>query len=521
MRVCLISREYPPETGFGGIATFTQHLAHGLASLGHDVEVVSLAKETARSYSETVFVEGKETNFTLKIHRVLPFEFPSKLNCINMAMPYSRYLLCTATALWQKFTELNNIKAFDVVDTPELLAEGIYPALTREVPLVIRLYTPHSKFISEKLHNVSASFDHQFVASVERVAMLSADMLTSPSDDLAEFVSHDLGIDRASIAIVRNPINTSIFSPQGPTALPPLAPQNKLRVLFVGRLEERKGINYLVAAIPAVVKACPNVEFVIIGDDTSTAEGQTSVLVKLKESLKASNSEKHVTFIDRVPLDSLPSYYRSADVSIVPSVYDNSPYTCLEAMACQRAVIGTSAGGTKEYMEDGVSGMIIPAKDPAAIEQALIKLLTDAAERERLAQGARERAVAKFDRKEIARQTTVVYQQAIDHYLSQKARGEAKHLYHHPYLRATSDATILLESMDKMFYDLMYQTSYRFRLSHWWHFLKARPKLFAAKLVSKISRRCFKIAGTKDDRMPRALVDLEASIAVKEKERVQ
>ena len=118
--------------------------------------------------------------------------------------------------------------------------------------------------------------------------------------------------------------------------VPPLAPQNKLRVLFVGRLEERKGINYLIAAIPAVVKACPNVEFVIIGDDTSTAEGQTSVLVKLKESLKASNSEKHVTFIDRVPLDSLPSYYRSADVSIVPSVYDNSPYTCLEAMSCQR-----------------------------------------------------------------------------------------------------------------------------------------------------------------------------------------
>ena len=47
MRICLISREYPPETGFGGIATFIQHLAQGLKSLGHDVVVVALAKEKA------------------------------------------------------------------------------------------------------------------------------------------------------------------------------------------------------------------------------------------------------------------------------------------------------------------------------------------------------------------------------------------------------------------------------------------------------------------------------------------
>ncbi|HMP52891.1 MAG TPA: glycogen/starch synthase, partial [Candidatus Melainabacteria bacterium] len=45
MRICLISREYPPETGFGGIATFTRHLAHGLKEIGHEVEVVSLCKD--------------------------------------------------------------------------------------------------------------------------------------------------------------------------------------------------------------------------------------------------------------------------------------------------------------------------------------------------------------------------------------------------------------------------------------------------------------------------------------------
>ena len=52
MRICLISREYPPETGFGGIATFTRHLALGLKALGHDVEVVCLATEKARTVDD-------------------------------------------------------------------------------------------------------------------------------------------------------------------------------------------------------------------------------------------------------------------------------------------------------------------------------------------------------------------------------------------------------------------------------------------------------------------------------------
>ncbi len=523
MRICLISREYPPETGYGGIATFTRHLAHGLALLGHDVVVVSLAKEKPRSYTEEV-VPGVSHDTAQKdtaekrlvtIHRVLPYEFPSKLNCVNMAMPYSRYLLCTSTALWYKFTELHREKPFDVVDTPELLAEGIYPAVTRALPMVIRLYTPHSKFISEKLHNVSASFDHQFVAMIERVAMLSADVLTSPSDDLAEFVAGDLGIKQEDICIVRNPIDTTIFTPKGETMLPPAAASGKLRVLFVGRLEERKGINYLIQALPTVVKACPNVEFVIIGDDTNTAEGQTSVLAKLKEALKAAGATGAVTFIDRVPLDSLPAYYRSADISIVPSVYDNSPYTCLEAMACGRAVIGTSAGGTKEYMVHNESGLIIPAKDPQAIAEALIKLLTDQAERERLASGARARAVEKFDRKEIARQTAELYELAMANFKG-NGSGSIKHLYQHSYLRATEDATIFLDAMDKMIYDLLYQQSYRFRVSHWFHFLKARPKLFVAKALSKTSRILLKLCGTKEERYPNFLRKLESDIKLKE-----
>lgn len=508
MRICLISREYPPDTGFGGIATFTKHLAHGLKKLGHEVVVVALAKGKARVQDD----DG------IAVHRVEPYPFVSKLGTLSMCIPYSKYVLLCTTALWAKFAELHEEKAFDAVDTPELLAEGIYPAITQAAPLVIRLYTPHSKFIAEKLHNVEPSFDHQFVAMLERIAMLQADVITSPSNDLAEFVSLDLGLPLGKIAIVRNPIDTEEFCPEGSRAID--KSDGKLTVLFVGRLEERKGIHYLIEAIPQVISQFTNVNFICIGDDTNTAKGGTSVLAELKQTLKASRCEKHVTFIDRVPLTSLPDYYRSADISIVPSVYDNSPYTCLEAMACGAPVIGSSAGGTKEYVVDGESGIIIPPRDSAAIARALLKLLNDDEERRRLSANARKRAVDCFDRAEIGRQTALLYEQAAELHRARKESSIGHSLYRHDWRRATGDATTLIDAFDRGIYDMLYQQSYRFRLRHWGRLIKARPKLFAAKLVYKISGLFLRLTGKKADQYPEALKKLAQSIDVKDKERL-
>lgn len=472
MRICLISREYPPETGFGGIATFARHLAHGLKQLGHEVEVVSLAKETEKQVDD----DG------VMVHRVLPFKVPGDLGAVAKCMPYSRYVFQTTLALWRKFQELHEKKPFDVIDSPELLAEGIYPALTRAVPLVIRLYTPHSKFIAEQLHSVAASFDHMFVAMVERVAMLSADVLTSPSEDLADFVACDLGYERNKIALVHNPIDPEEFSPDG-ERLPALP--GKKRVLFVGRLEERKGIAYLIDAVPKILAECPDTHFIIIGDDTLNASGgQRSVLADLKESLSRSNAMEAVTFVPRIPLVELPKYYRSADVCVVPSLYDNSPYTCLEAMACGRAVVGTSAGGTREYIVDGESGLIVPAKDSDKLAEAICELLQDDDLRLRLQINARQRVLDCFQREKIAAKTVSLYELAI----KKHRELSSNKLYLKDTQQMTVDAAVMLYAYDRMIYNLLYQESWRFRFSYWWHYFIHRPRLFLAKLVLRLAR---------------------------------
>jgi glycogen(starch) synthase len=496
MRICLISREYPPDTGYGGIATFTRHLAQGLKEIGNEVVVVSLAEGAAK----TVDDEG------VTVHRVEQFVIPGDLGAVAMCMPYSRYVLKTTAALWQKFFELHEQNPFDVVDTPELLAEGIYPAITKAVPLVIRLYTPHSKFIAENLHNVSATFDHQFVAMVERVAMLSADAITSPSNDLADFVAEDMNYPRNKIRLIHNPIDPDVFSPEGDCALP--APEG-LRVLFVGRLEERKGISYLVQAIPHILKAVPETEFVIIGADTVNNEGgQSSVLADLRDFLGRNRVLDRVKFIPRVPLNELPNYYRSADVCVVPSVYDNSPYTCLEAMACGRPVVGTSGGGTKEYVTDGECGIIVPPRDYEALRDAITQLLKDGRLRRRMAENARRRVLEKFQRKQIASETLALYHEARGAF-----GAKPKNLYLKDTEHALSDAAVFLYSFDKMIYDLLYQRSYRFRIVHWWKLGTARPRLLAARVLLRVVR------GVSKRNQRSALIEwLEKQIADKQEE---
>lgn len=468
LRVCIISREYPPDTGFGGIATFANHLGHGLVGLGHHVTVITLAKGKAKSYTED----------DIQVHRVELYFGENTLNLVGLAMPYSKYIISTSAALWQKFIELHAKQPFDVVDAPELLAEGFYPAITKLAPLVIRLYTPHSKFIAEALHNVTTSFDHQFVAIVERIAMIYADAITSPSKDLAQFVANDLCIPYERIKLIPNPIDTDFCSPHGNQSI---AETEILKVLFVGRLEARKGIYYLIEAWKKVATAIPKAHLYVIGDDTKTAKGQTSVLEEIKKYIHKEKLENTVTFIDRIPLTELPAYYRSADICVVPSLYDNSPYTCLEAMSCGRAVVGTSSGGTAEYIVHGESGIIVPPKDSASLAKAMISLLLDKKERLRLGNNARSRVLVNFQRREIARLTAQLYKQAIESFMSRKSSLHTNSLYTRGAEEVLTDMEYYASSFNEMLHQFLFRWSYNYRIITWYRKLRYHPKLYIAK----------------------------------------
>lgn len=424
MRICLISREYPPDTGWGGIGAYTYQHAHGLKALGHDVEVVALTKKEQCVQQSAEVLDG------IIVHRAVWGPLLNDLSMICLTAPYTHYVLKCAMALWQKFLPLHQANPFDVVEAPEHLAEAILPALTKVCPLVIRLHTPHFKFTAERYHNLSPTFDLQTVANFERMAMLEADLLSSPSEDLARYVSQDFGYRLEDIKIVRNPVDIGVFNPEGPRAY---GDGRNPVVFFAGRLEGRKGIYFLFDAIPKILAKCPGARFLIVGADTNTASGEKSVLSELKAKLAGlsfavdahSGADLNVVsaemrpvlsaveFVSHVPLDKMADYYRSASVCVVPSLYDNAPYTVLEAMACAKPIVGSKIGGIPEYVLDGETGIIVPAADSEALAKGIIELLQDDELRSRYGEAARKRIEGEFTREIIARQAIDTYEIAI------------------------------------------------------------------------------------------------------------
>ena len=473
MRICLISREYPPDTGWGGIGAYTFQHAQALKNLGHDVEVISLTKEDCRTDSSS---ETNSDPSLVPVHRAAWGNLLQELSTVWISVPYSHFVLKSALALWRKFLEVHSAKPFDLVEAPEHLAEAIFPAITRVCPLVVRLHTPHSKFIREKYHNLNAGFDHRLVSILERMAMIEADLLSSPSIDLASYVASDTGVEPAEIRIVRNPVDTKRFCPDGAKAVS--NPDGPL-IFFAGRLEERKGVHYLVDAIPAVLAKVPSAKFVIVGADTKTGPGKTSVLAELHRRLAASQCAHAVQFVNHVPLAEMPNYYRSADICVVPSLYENAPYTVLEAQSTGKPVIGTSAGGSPEYVAHDETGLVVPPRDSAALADAITDLALNKEKRDLMAKRARERSLTHFDREIIAEHAIASYEFAIEQYKS-KSRNA---LFKKNAEQSLSDFIAVLYAYHNSLCDLIYRHSFSYRAKYWMRNFIMRPRLCAAKLL--------------------------------------
>lgn len=484
MRICLLSREYPPDTGWGGVGAYTYQIAHGLVEIGHDVEVVALAADPGTRGAYTTFEAPDQR---IKVHRVEWDDSLQELNLLLVAAPSAHFVIKTTIALWRRFLQLHRERAYDVVEVPEHLAAGLFHAATGAVPLVVKLHTPHSKFVAEQYHGVLPTLDNQLICMWERLTMLLADELCSPSVDLAKFVARDLGVDISRIHPVRNPVDIQRFAPEGERAL-----ENdcgKRTVLFVGRLEPRKGVEYLVDAIPSICAKHHDAHFVFVGADTNTATGAKSMLAKLQRSLAGSGCASRVTFVPHVPLARIPAYYRSADVCVVPSLYENAPYTCIEAMACGKPVVTTSAGGSSEYVIHGTSGLVVPPRDTDALAEAISQLLAQPETRTQYGKNARAFVINHLERQQIAREMERLYRQA-----AERSKNGFK-LYKKPAESALSDALELLCATEKMLFDLLYKLSFEFRLKYWLRFLAKRPGLCLATAALNTATALTRFAG--------------------------
>jgi len=180
-------------------------------------------------------------------------------------------------------------------------------------------------------------------------------------------------------------------------------------LLTVCRLVERKGIRYLIDALPSIRKEFPKVQLVIIGDGP-----EKEPLRQLSERMG-----ENVVFCGIVPDQELPYFYAMADVFILPAIIDSKGDTeglgvvMLEAMASGVPVIASRVGGIPEALNYGKAGILIEQKNPKQIIETVISLLNNDKLRTSLIKKGREWVISTFSWDILAKQITEIFRYSL------------------------------------------------------------------------------------------------------------
>jgi glycosyltransferase involved in cell wall biosynthesis len=227
-----------------------------------------------------------------------------------------------------------------------------------------------------------------------RLAARRVDRVVCVSNDGRELCERD-GIDPRAIQTLPNGIDLERFPYAGPCADAP--------AVFVGRLCPEKDVATLLAALPAVIARRPQFRLRIAGAGPCAAE--------LKRLAAALNVDRHVSFLGEVA--DIPALLRDSSVFVLPSLTEGMPLTVLEAMASGLPVVATDVGGIPEAVADGVSGFLVPPRNPAALASALLRASGSASIVRRLGLAGRERAERLFNVRSMVSRYETVYHQAL------------------------------------------------------------------------------------------------------------
>jgi len=410
MNIVFLTREYPPEL-HGGIGTYTYVMAQALASAGHNVHVIAWTSELPRTTSDGV----------VQVHWIRPHLV--KVLCQRPLRWLHLYDYFRATGDWigwafaayQQVAEINGETGVDIVEAPDNAAGGYICSFLRDIPLVVKLHSPRTITYEETGHKLVK--DDWLGLRFEKWTAHRAALIASPSQALADLLTRRWNLNRRKIRVIPYGIDSERFTPSAT-----ISDSQSMRVLYTGSLGHSKGTRVLLDAFASVLRSVPQAELVLVGHMRGDLDIEEPTYADYVLKRWGQGVASRVQFAGRVPREALVPEYRAAALTVVPSVgFENFPNTCLEAMACARPVVGSNSGGIPEMIEDGVTGLIVPAGDANALAEAIIELLQDPARAESMGRAGRERVERLYAQSKIVEETISAYQEAIS-----RKRGEAR-----------------------------------------------------------------------------------------------
>lgn len=302
-------------------------------------------------------------------------------------------LLLPFFLLAEFFATLYLVKSrrIDCIHAHWLLPQGLIGVLVKMLTGVPVVVTAHGADVF--------GLQGGLATALKRLVLKRADGVTAVSGLIAEQIR---GLSQVSrLEVIPMGVDGAAFRPDlGNPVLRARLGINGPFLLFVGRLSEKKGVEYLLGAMPKVLENFPDTRLVIVG----TGELE-NVLRNRAEELGITT---RVIFVGPIPNQELPVYFATADIFVAPSVTGSDGdaegfgLTLVEAGLSGCVVVGTRSGGISDIIDHGYTGLMVPEKDSAALAEVLGDIIAAPERHEAMRAGARARFLGAFEWEVIA-----------------------------------------------------------------------------------------------------------------------
>jgi len=260
--------------------------------------------------------------------------------------------------------------------------------------------------------NEKSAFDYRF--AIEEEIIKKSSFIIS----LSEAEKKDLNI------LYNAPLEKVIVIPGGVKLkqfqrLPKEACREKLNLnkddfilLFVGRLEWRKGIGTLISAVNLLKNNIPNIKAIIVGGRIFGNKKNKDDFREYQRLLQKAKEEKVkelIKFVGRIDHGRLVYYYSSADIFVIPSYYESFGLVTLEAMACQLPVVASRTGGLQILVKDGETGLLFEPRNPKDLTEKILHLYNSKELAEKITQNAYDNIKKSYSWRKVAEEIEKIY----------------------------------------------------------------------------------------------------------------
>ena len=355
----------------GGVTAHVAHLARELGRSGHQVQVLAPHSPSR---------ECQEAEKFVPLGRSVPL--PSGGSIARVSLSWW---------LYRKVRSLLREEAFDIIHLHEPMAP-ILPLCVLEFSNTVNVGTFHA--VNNRTHLYKLS--HPIIKRWHQ--RLHGAIAVSPAAH--RYVNNAFPGD---YKIIPNGIDIDHFS--GNVAPWPQYRDGKTNILFVGRLEKRKGLKYLLDAYSRIKWDLPDIRLLVVGQGNPDEESHR---------IMAARALKDVEFIGPVSQEDLPRYYATADIFCSPATGSESfGIVLLEAMAAGKPVVASNIEGYASIVSDGRQGILIPPRDGGALSAALARLMRDPSLRRQMGDEGKL-TVEQYRWSEVARRVEDYYYQCLE-----------------------------------------------------------------------------------------------------------